>query len=1036
MNKHIAAAALLVAFGLSGTAALAGGPLDLAGSGGHTPVTYPNAGQSVTMNLDQGNLGNHTKAQADALLNQAFALWNNVPTASVSLSLGANLPVDVTAANYSIYLNHYGDGLNPVIYDSDGSITDSLFGVGSKNSILGFAGSAYSYASASYTEGEAVINGALGISDSTLVVVLAHELGHFIGLDHAQLDDTQSLARSNYVLMYPIAYRTLTSLHEDDAAAVSSLYPTGINTAYGTLTGMFTQTNGTAILGANIWAKEITTGKVYSCVSDYLKQGTGYYRMLLPPGTYSLSAESIQSNFTGGSSVGPYAGSSSSPSFVAPNPITPVAFQGNTPGKAKTFKITAGCAENIAFKLDGSGSIISSTCANTAPAAQNGIISTPSNTLANGTATATDQDNDPLTYFIVSQGTKGSVVMNTATGAFVYTPLANTTGADSFTFQVDDGTVHSNIATISVTITNTAPVISSLTATPQTVLDNATSQLQITAIDTDGPAALTYNWTILSGGGSLNNNAIANPIYTPPNVSASTTITLNVMVSDSVGSTSLNIPLTATDAAAPPTANQVSLVITADNANEVYLNGILLGTGSDWTKSRSYSAALQSGSNVLAIKGIDAGGVAAMLAELSWPGGNAVSDAAWKVSATAPTGWETTSFNDSAWPAATSYGQYGVGPWYKNVAGIASTSSAKWIWTANNDADNTVYLRYTFNAGSAPLVISTTSLASGTVGSAYSQSLAASSGVTPYAWSIVTGSLPAGLTLDATTGLISGSPTTAGSSNFGVQVRDNAGTTTSRSLSVTIAAAANVAPTITTLTATPQTLLDNATSQLQVVATDSDQGPAALSYNWSIVSGGGSLSSSTRANPIYTPANVSASTPVTISVAVSDGAAIVNSTLVLTVNDSALPPPTSLLNLIISTDNANEVYLNGTLLGTSNNWTQSRSYSAALQSGSNVLAVKGIDAGGVAALLAELSWPGGSAVSDASWKVSVTAPVGWTGAGFNDSAWPTATSYGQYGVGPWYNVAGIPSTSSAKWIWTSNNEADNTVYLRYTFTVQ
>ena len=286
-----------------GVTAFAGGPLDLAGPTGRVPVTYPNGGQNVSMNLDQGNLGIRTKAQADTLLMQAFALWNNVPTATVTLNRGADLPVDVTAANYTTYLSKYSDGLNPVIYDTDGSITDSLFGVGAKNSILGFAGSAYFTSTATFAEGEAVINGSLSISDNTLVVVLAHELGHFIGLDHTQLDNTQGLASANYALMYPIAFRTLASLHEDDIAAISALYPTGISTAYGTLTGVFTQANAAPILGANIWVKETANGKVYSSVSDFLTEGTGFYRMLLPPGNYTLNAESIQTNFTGGSSV-------------------------------------------------------------------------------------------------------------------------------------------------------------------------------------------------------------------------------------------------------------------------------------------------------------------------------------------------------------------------------------------------------------------------------------------------------------------------------------------------------------------------------------------------------------------------------------------------------------------------------------------------------------------------------------------------------------------------------------------------------------
>jgi Putative Ig domain/Subtilase family len=64
-----------------------------------------------------------------------------------------------------------------------------------------------------------------------------------------------------------------------------------------------------------------------------------------------------------------------------------------------------------------------------------------------------------------------------------------------------------------------------------------------------------------------------------------------------------------------------------------------------------------------------------------------------------------------------------------------------------------------------PLAITTTALPAGKVSSAYAATLAASGGVTPYSWSISSGTLPAGLTLNASTGLISGTPTSAASAS-------------------------------------------------------------------------------------------------------------------------------------------------------------------------------------------------------------------------------------------------------------------------------
>ncbi len=90
-----------------------------------------------------------------------------------------------------------------------------------------------------------------------------------------------------------------------------------------------------------------------------------------------------------------------------------------------------------------------------------------------------------------------------------------------------------------------------------------------------------------------------------------------------------------------------------------------------------------------------------------------------------------------------------------------------------------------------PLALTTTSLPNGSVGAAYSQSLAATGGTTPYAWSIVTGSLPAGLTLNASTGVIAGTPTSAGTFAFTAQVADSGSPQRSsqRALSITVAGA-------------------------------------------------------------------------------------------------------------------------------------------------------------------------------------------------------------------------------------------------------
>ena len=73
------------------------------------------------------------------------------------------------------------------------------------------------------------------------------------------------------------------------------------------------------------------------------------------------------------------------------------------------------------------------------------------------------------------------------------------------------------------------------------------------------------------------------------------------------------------------------------------------------------------------------------------------------------------------------------------------------------------------------LTILNSSLPHASVGIAYAATLEAAGGTMPYTWSIVSGNLPPGLSLNAATGLISGTPTTRGAYPFTVRVADASG---------------------------------------------------------------------------------------------------------------------------------------------------------------------------------------------------------------------------------------------------------------------
>jgi len=113
----------------------------------------------------------------------------------------------------------------------------------------------------------------------------------------------------------------------------------------------------------------------------------------------------------------------------------------------------------------------------------------------------------------------------------------------------------------------------------------------------------------------------------------------------------------------------------------------------------------------------------------------------------------------------------------------------------------TAPLSISVSATITQLTIVTTSLPSGTQNTTYGAMLAATGGITPYAWSITAGSLPTGLNLNSSTGAITGTPTGAGIANFTVQVADSESppATASAQLSITIQPAVPLSITTTSL---------------------------------------------------------------------------------------------------------------------------------------------------------------------------------------------------------------------------------------------
>lgn len=356
----------LVAAAFMTSVANAGGPLVILAN---RPVLYRSTAFPLSWRLDPGALGQYNNADAARLVETAFSAWENITTATPSFTRGADFPNDITVSNYTMYWGKFDDGINPVLLDSDGQMLDAIRGAGAKSNVIGLAVSAYFSNGPNagfYAESEVLINGALSNKTSLqqYLGVIKHELGHLLGLDHAQINkqagtDGVDANDARVPLMFPIS-TTNAEFTADDLVAISRLYPAdNFFTGRGTLRGTIKRRDGTFVRGANVIASNITNAdEQYSTVTDYAGNAAGVFELTgLPPGDYVVAAEPIVTSFNSGSSVGPYAKNLSDLSF-----LQPLAFEfynganeshdhlADDPNKSVTVSVVAnGVTENISI---------------------------------------------------------------------------------------------------------------------------------------------------------------------------------------------------------------------------------------------------------------------------------------------------------------------------------------------------------------------------------------------------------------------------------------------------------------------------------------------------------------------------------------------------------------------------------------------------------------------------------------------------------------------------------------------------------------
>ncbi len=168
----------------------------------------------------------------------------------------------------------------------------------------------------------------------------------------------------------------------------------------------------------------------------------------------------------------------------------------------------------------------------------------------------------------------------------------------------------------------------------------------------------------------------------------------------------------------------------------------------------------------------------------------------------------------------------------------AVTSNMAIVPTLNGDVDafaynptNLIMDIFSYFAPVRPLTITTSALPNATLHYAYATTLTATGGVQPYSWSVTSGSLPNGVTLNSQTGMISGTPAASGNYPFTVQVTDSESQPASTSTGLAI----SVAGTLAQLTITTASLPAGTQNSPYVTALAATGG--VTPYTWSIATG-------------------------------------------------------------------------------------------------------------------------------------------------------------------------------------------------------
>jgi large repetitive protein len=217
---------------------------------------------------------------------------------------------------------------------------------------------------------------------------------------------------------------------------------------------------------------------------------------------------------------------------------------------------------------------------NDAPVATDAVATTNEDTVASGTLTATDIEGDALSFALAGGASSVTTALGTLTlstsGSWVFTPAADASGSEDFSFTVSDGDL-TDTGTLSMMVSPVNDVPLAENAGASTAEDTATSgTLAATDIDSDALAFTLAGGTssVTTALGTLTLSAIGTWVFTPaPDATGSADFTFTVSDGDLTDNGTLAITVTPVNDA--PVASNASLTTEEDTPVEGNLLALL-----------------------------------------------------------------------------------------------------------------------------------------------------------------------------------------------------------------------------------------------------------------------------------------------------------------------------------------------------------------------------------------------------------------------------------------------------------------------------